>query len=155
MKALFKSFGYAGNGILYCLKNGRNMRIHLVFAAYLFYFSRFFILTAGEKAILCIAAGFVIFAEIVNTALEKLTDLVSPNYHPLAKVAKDTAAGAVLVCAMVSVIVGLLLLWQPTAFTAIWNYFTGGLWRIALLVFSLALAILFIFHKTKSHKKEQ
>jgi undecaprenol kinase/diacylglycerol kinase (ATP) len=62
-----------------------------------------------EWIILVISIALVMAMEMVNTAIEAIVDLVSPNYHPLAKVAKDVAAGCVLVTAIASVIVGVLL----------------------------------------------
>lgn len=67
-------------------------------------------LTPGEMAILILTIGVVFVAEILNTAVEKLVDLVSPDYHPLAKVAKDAAAGAVLAAAIIAVAVGYYLI---------------------------------------------
>jgi len=66
--------------------------------------------TPTEFALLALSILFVLFAELLNTAVEAVVDLVSPGYHPLAKVAKDTSAGAVLVAAMGAAIMGYLIL---------------------------------------------
>ncbi|MBD8028318.1 diacylglycerol kinase family protein [Ureibacillus sp. Re31] len=105
---LIKSFGYALFGIRTSL-NEQNMRIHL--------FSAIIVVIAGaltgisitEWLILIIAMALVIGAEMMNTAIEAVVNLASPEYHPLAKQAKDVAAGAVLVFAVASVIIGLLI----------------------------------------------
>jgi undecaprenol kinase len=70
-------------------------------------------LTQCEWAIICLTIGFVFVAEMFNTVLEAVTDLVTEEYHPLAKQAKDVAAGAVLLAAIIAVAVGLLVLGPP------------------------------------------
>ena len=67
-------------------------------------------LTAYEMAVLLLAIGMVLVAEMMNTAIEKAVDLVCPQYHPLAKIAKDAAAGAVLAAALIAAAVGYYLL---------------------------------------------
>ncbi|MEK9198749.1 diacylglycerol kinase family protein [Lysinibacillus halotolerans] len=105
---LIKSFGYALVGICTSLKE-QNMRIHL--------FSAVIVVIAGvltgisitEWLVLIITIALVIGSEMINTAIEAVVNLASPEYHPLAKQAKDVAAGAVLVFAVASVIIGLLI----------------------------------------------
>src|SRR5699024_9295907 len=99
IRSLVKSFGYAFRGLWICISNERNMRIHLVTAVLLVLFSLVFGLSRMEYAILFFALGFVITAEMVNTAIEALVDLQSPAYDNLARIAKDVAAGAVLIAA--------------------------------------------------------
>ena len=70
-------------------------------------------LDAVRWAVLVLTISLVFFAEMVNTVVEVIVDLVTPEYHPLAKVAKDVSAGAVLVTAMAAVVVGLLILGPP------------------------------------------
>ena len=70
-------------------------------------------LDAVRWAVLVLTISLVFFAEMVNTVVEAIVDLVTPEYHPLAKVAKDVSAGAVLVTAMAAVVVGLLILGPP------------------------------------------
>ena len=70
-------------------------------------------LDAVRWAVLVLTIALVFFAEMVNTVVEAIVDLVTPEYHPLAKVAKDVSAGAVLVTAMAAVVVGLLILGPP------------------------------------------
>ncbi|WP_305584887.1 diacylglycerol kinase family protein [Fictibacillus sp. WQ 8-8] len=108
-----RSFGYAWEGIKAAVKGEQNIKIHLavscivLLAAYVLEFS------AERFSILLIVIGNVICLEIVNTALERLVDLVTNDYHPLAKQAKDMAAGAVLVFSVIAVIIGLLLFLKP------------------------------------------
>ncbi len=86
------------------------MRNHFISAALVLLMALFLRVTPIEFALLAISILFVLFAELLNTAVEAVVDLVSPAYHPLAKVAKDTAAGAVLVAAMGAAIMGYLIL---------------------------------------------
>lgn len=89
------------------------MRVHLLAATVVMLAAMYFRLPGRDIAVLLIVIGLVIAAELVNTALEAVVDLVSPEWHPLAKTAKDTAAGAVLVMAIVAVCVGCLLFYEP------------------------------------------
>jgi diacylglycerol kinase (ATP) len=86
------------------------MRNHFIFALLVLLLSLFMRVTPIEFALLSLSILFVLFAELVNTAVEAIVDLVSPGFHPLAKVAKDTAAGAVIMAAMGAAIMGYLIL---------------------------------------------
>lgn len=106
--SLLKSFGFAFSGIKCCLKE-RNMKIHLVMGAIAVILGIVLKLSAVEWAVLALTIALVLALEAVNTGIEALVDLVSPDYHPLAKVAKDVSAGGVLLGAIGSVIVGCFL----------------------------------------------
>ena len=128
MKALGMSFVYAIRGIFYCLHHERNMRIHFVCMAYMYFFLLgfdFFQLSRTQFAIIFLANAAVIMGELINTAVERTVDLHSKGKHPLAKAAKDTAAGAVLVAAIGAVAAGVALLWQPPAFRALYQYYAS------------------------------
>lgn len=86
------------------------MRNHFASALVVMLAALFLRVTPVEFALLALSILFVLFAELVNTAVEAVVDLVSPGYHPLAKVAKDTAAGAVLMAAIGAAIMGYLIL---------------------------------------------
>lgn len=87
----------------------RNMRFH-VFSACIVVITGFLThISAIEWMILLLIMALVIAMEMVNTAIESVVDLVSPDKHPLAKLAKDVAAGAVLVCAIASIFIGLII----------------------------------------------
>lgn len=105
------AFGYALAGIGYCLKTQRNMRIHAIAAVTVFGIGYEVDLTGSEWQTLILTVAFVFTAEMFNTAVEAVVNIISPRYHHLAKVAKDVAAGAVLIAAMASVIIGWLLFW--------------------------------------------
>lgn len=86
------------------------MKLHTLSAVIVVVLGFYFTITRTEWVLLILAMGMVISAEIMNTAVEKLTDLVTKEYHPLAGKAKDLAAGAVLVAAIAAAVIGLLVL---------------------------------------------
>ncbi len=106
---LVSSFRYAFAGLWWTLKTQRNMRIHVTIGAIAFGLALLLRFSSGELALLLVMTTLVLALEMVNTVVEAAVDLASPGYHPLAKVAKDVAAGAVLVSAIGSILVGLLL----------------------------------------------
>ncbi len=110
---LWHSFKYAGAGLSVALHTQRNFRIHLAVAVAVVALGLWLGLPASAWALLALTIGIVLFAELTNSALELLVDLVSPDYHPLAGQVKDLAAGAVLVTALTAVVVGLLILGPP------------------------------------------
>lgn len=107
--SMIKSFNFAVEGIIYSLMSQRNMRIHYVFAMLALFSSLFFELTRIEMALLFLTVTFVVVAEMINTAIESAVDLITTDYSPLAKIAKDVSAGAVLVSAVNAVAMGYLL----------------------------------------------
>ena len=109
---LLTSFQYAGAGLRYALVTQRNFRIHLVIGTLALSIGVWLALPPVELAVIGLTSGLVLTMELLNTALEAVVDLtVRQTYHELAKIAKDCAAGAVLISALAAVIVaGLLLL---------------------------------------------
>ncbi|HEX4203939.1 MAG TPA: diacylglycerol kinase family protein [Ktedonobacteraceae bacterium] len=99
-------FGYAFAGLWYALRTQRNVRVHVAIAIIVILLAIFLRLSAVEFAILFVAITGVFTAEMFNTVIELCVNLASPEYHPLAKIAKDVAAGAVLLSAMLSIIIG-------------------------------------------------
>lgn len=147
-KKLFKSFFYAFRGIFSTVKTERNMRIHLVCVVYMFsilLLTDWFVLTSFDWATLVFASVLVIAAELFNTAIESTVDLATEEYNDFAKKAKDAASGAVLVCAIGAVAVGLIVLLQKEAFLKMFAYFAGNIPMLALFVLSIIPATLFIF----------
>ena len=113
------SFGYALAGLRHVLRTQRNARIHLIIALLAITLATVLRLSLVEWAILALTIGFVFVAEMFNSVAEAAVDALTQRFHPLAKTAKDIAAGAVIFAAIISVIVGLLLfgprlwaLWQ-------------------------------------------
>lgn len=108
-KNLIESFNHAVEGIIYALKTQRNMKIHFTAAFIVLFGSLFFNFTRIELLALFLAISFVIVAELINTSIEKTIDLITEEYHPLAKIAKNVAAGGVLISAVNALVVGYLL----------------------------------------------
>ncbi|PEJ93059.1 diacylglycerol kinase family protein [Bacillus toyonensis] len=106
---LLDSFGYAIAGIFFCLRHERNMRIHYLAAVIVICCGFYFHITKIEWVVLLIVIGIVMGLEMVNTAVEKTVDLVIADIHPFAKIAKDVAAGAVLLFAVIAVIIGAII----------------------------------------------
>ncbi|WP_432664594.1 diacylglycerol kinase [Wukongibacter baidiensis] len=111
-KKLLDSFNYAFEGIIYTLKTQRNMRIHFVIAVLVLFGSVFFHLSKVETLVLFITIALVIIAEMINTSIEATIDLITDKYHELAKIAKNVAAGAVLVSAVNSIIVAYIIFYD-------------------------------------------
>jgi undecaprenol kinase len=107
------SFKCALAGLSYAMRTQRNFRIHLAAAILVSLMAYWLKLPLTAWTLLILMIGLVLVVELLNTAIEVMVDLVSPEYHPLAKNAKDLAAGAVLLVAIVSVIVGILILGPP------------------------------------------
>ena len=106
---LWRSFGYAFAGIWTGIRKERNMKIHCTALLLVVIAGMIVQLTVTEWCICIILCALVMSLELVNTAVEAVVDLVTEEKKPLAKIAKDTAAGAVLIAAIASVIIGLLI----------------------------------------------
>ena len=107
------SFRYAFEGWWYVLRTQRNAWIHAVASVAVFGLAWWLELSRWEWAILLLTSMAVWMAEFINTAVETVVDMVMPEYHPLAKAAKDIAAAAVLVGALGAVVIGLLIMGPP------------------------------------------
>ena len=117
MKAFFSSraasFGNAFHGWHYVLRTQANAWIHSTIAAAVFILGLWLHLPARDWATLILTTAVVFVAEFLNTAIETVVDLASPDHHPLAKIAKDVGAAAVLVAALAAILIGLLILGPP------------------------------------------
>lgn len=103
------SFGYAFSGIVQAYKEGHNIRIQTVLGTFAIALGLLFQISSGEWLAVLLCIGAVISGECVNTALEDCVDLACPGYDPVAKAAKDMAAGAVLVMSIISLIVAIII----------------------------------------------
>lgn len=106
---LYLSFKHAFEGIFTALKDERNMKIHVSVMILVIIAGLYFHITRTEWLVCLIFFGLVISMEIMNTALESAVDFTSAEEHPIAKKAKDCAAGAVLVSAISSAVAGLII----------------------------------------------
>ena len=108
---LLLSFKYAGQGVGYAFRTQRNFRIHLLIGAIALSLSAYFQLSAVACSIISLTIALVLVLELLNTALEAVVDLtVGREFHQLAKIAKDCAAGAVLIAAIVALLIAAVLL---------------------------------------------
>ena len=111
IRSRWHSFGHALRGWSYVLRTQRNASIHVVIAAVVLVLAAWLQLDTVEWAIIVLTMAIVFTAEFLNTAIEAVVDLASPEKHPLAKVGKDVGAGAVLIAAVSAVLIGLLVIW--------------------------------------------
>ncbi len=109
----WRSFVWAGEGIAHTWRTQRHMKIHVAIAAAVILVGLWLHLPPRDWAVLALTIGIVLAVEVGNTAIEALVDLASPDIHPLAKIAKDAAAGVVLILALAAVVVGLTVLGPP------------------------------------------
>ena len=107
------SLGYAMAGCLYMLRRQKNTRIQAAATVFVMGLAFWLAIGAVELAVLILTIAMVWVAEFVNAAVEAVVNIVSPEYHPMAKVSKDVAAGTVLLSVAVSIVVGLLILGPP------------------------------------------
>ena len=108
-KLFIQSFCYAFVGVRYAIAHNQNLRIHIVFAISVIILSIFFKVTPFEMGILGIMILLVISAEMINTSIEQMVDLITKEHRQEAKIAKDVAAGMVLMTAVGSIVVGILI----------------------------------------------
>ena len=106
---LYKSFGYAFEGIFAGIRGERNMKIHCFAAVCVIVAGVLFHISVTEWCICLVLFGLILSLELVNTAIEAVVDLVTEDKKPLAKLAKDTAEGAVLIAAVMAAMAGLLI----------------------------------------------
>ena len=155
VKSLIKSFVYAVHGIKWALCNERNFRIHITCMCYMFYFLLrydFFVVSKTEICILLLSCALVLGGELINTGIEKADDTVSKERRKTIAISKDAAAGAVLVFAVFSVIIGVVIMFQPVAFKLLFEYYVANPLVLVIFSVSLVIALLFIF-KFKSFIK--
>lgn len=144
MRKFLRGFEFAFKGILYCIKNERNMRIHTVCAAYVLVFARFFQFTGTEYAILSITIAMVLAAEAFNTSLERIANKFGMEYSRLIEAAKDAAAGAVLILAIGAVGVAAAFFGKAQGYINIYEYFSEKPIMLVVLAVSLILSLIYI-----------
>ena len=115
----FEAWGNATNGIIYSATTQRYIRIQLVLAVIVMVLSLFYGLNTAEFLCLLFAVFMVIFAELINTAIETVVDLFVDVYHPKAKISKDVAAGAVVLAACNALVVGYFIFFKEENLKAI------------------------------------
>jgi diacylglycerol kinase (ATP) len=147
------SFNNAMTGLLYIVKEERNFRIHLVFGFLVISMSLFLKVPLSEFLILLLVIGMVLFAEIINTVIEKIVDVFTDKYHTEARKAKDIAASAVFITAIWAFITGYLILvkYFPEGWRNIFTNIAESPWYLSfislVLVILLALIMKYLFSK--------
>lgn len=116
---LFGPFRTAMNGLVFTFKTQRHMRFHIYVVIVVILLGVYVNLGLREMLVLLFTISLVVVAEMFNSAIEAVVDLVSPSYHPLAKFAKDIAAGAVLITTIIALVVGALLILGENRWEAI------------------------------------
>ena len=109
IKRLFNSFKYAYDGLVYAFKYEQNIVVHFLATMLVIFLGIFFKISFTEWLIIFLIIGLVVATELINTSIEAVVDLITKEKNPLAKVAKDTAAAAVMVFALIAVILGLMI----------------------------------------------
>lgn len=155
---LLKSFGYAFRGIYTCLCLEQNFRIHITAAVTVLLFARFYGLPLAKYPPILMVIVLVMALEAVNTAMEQAVNLTTPKRCPLARIAKDTAAGAVLLAALGSVAVACVTFTDINGWGRILHRLQSPVFVIGLLLYILLFwGFVFRFPKklTKIETKEE
>jgi len=152
VRKLIDSFNYALAGIIYSITTQRNMKIHVTVAMMVLLLGLWVDLSRTELLLLFLAVFFVLVTEMLNTAIEATVDIASPDFHPLAKIAKNVAAGAVLLAAINSLVVGFLLFYDkanPTTLIVLHQLKRSPVHITVTIIFVLVLSLLML--KAKQH----
>lgn len=148
-----ESFNAAVEGFIYVLKTERNMRVHFLAALFFILLGIYLNFSIMELSILCITVSLVLAAEMVNTSIELTVDLVKSEFHPMARIIKDVAAGGVLIASINACVVGYMLFSRKIPFDIRANLVTvkDSPWQVTfialILVFGSAIIGKIIFHK--------
>jgi diacylglycerol kinase len=105
----FRSFRYSFDGLTYAAKNEQSILIMLICLVLTLIFGFFLNITLLEWFFILVSIGLVLGTELLNTAIEATIDLLSPAFHPLAKIAKDTASASVFIYSLIAFIIGCLV----------------------------------------------
>lgn len=119
------AFGHALRGWMYVLKTQHNAWVHSLAAVMVVILGSWLQISPRDWAVLVLTIAMVFTAEFINTSIEAVVDLASPQKHPLAKVGKDVGAAAVLIAALAAVLIGLLIL-GPPLWARLSSLFTGN-----------------------------
>lgn len=149
------SMSHAANGLIYTVRTEKNFRFDICAALYAVWFAAACDFSKTEWAVLALAVGLVLFAETMNTALERAVDAAVDGYDDNARRAKDAAAGAVLICAFVSVCTGVALFADMKRLTFAFYEITGSPFRIAVFAALTVFSAWFVlcFGKNKNDRK--
>ncbi len=142
---ILKSFKFAVKGIIYTLKNERNMRIHTIVSVCVMVLSLFFDLNLEKYLILFLTMALVMVSELINSSVEGLIDVYSKDYNSTAKIAKDIAAGAVLIASGFAVVIGVLLFHDINSYLKIWEFLCSRPLSFLFLIAFVVCGYFYIF----------
>ena len=108
-KRLVSSFKYAFQGLKYAFLYEQNLTIHVMVTIFVIIMGNIYKISTTEWLVLCLIIGLVIATELINTSIEATIDLITDEINPIAKIAKDTAAAAVLVFGLTALVIGLII----------------------------------------------
>lgn len=150
-ESLKDSFINATQGILYALRTQKNMMIHLWVAVTVLLISLGLQIPKLQVLLVLLSVSWVICMELINTAVEKAVDLVTTDYHPIAKIAKDVAAGAVLFAAIFAFVTGLVI-FIPHILELFSIQFTFPYEDLMVILILFLLIILWLFRRKGNDK---
>ena len=142
---ILKSFKYAIKGIIYTIRNERNMRIHSVVSLCVVLLSFFFNLSPEKYCVLGLTISSVLVTEVINSVLESLMDLCAKDYNSIVKSAKDMAAGAVLIASVTAVVVGAILFSDIEGYKKLYNFCIQCPWVIFPISICVVMGYFYIF----------
>lgn len=145
IKKVFKSFKYATEGFLHCLKTQQNFRIHLVAVFFLCLITPFYNFTKTQIAIVILCCGFTIFSEVFNTAIEMTMDKITKSYDVDIKNIKDTASFFVLISAITSFLVAMTFYMEFDVIYSIIKFVLSSVLHMLFTVVIVVSSMLFIF----------
>jgi diacylglycerol kinase (ATP) len=150
---IFQRFNCAIEGFIYVMKTQRNMRIHFMIGVLIMLLAIYFSFSGIEILLLCGAITFVLITEMINTSIELTLDLLSDSHHPLTRIAKDVAAGAVFISSVNAIIVGYILFSRhlPFRLEASLTQIKESPWHITFIALILVVAIV-VMAKVFLHK---
>lgn len=155
MRQFFKGFVYAFRGIAFCIKNERNFRFDICVAVFMIALKSLYSFTSAQNAVFFLTVFLVLAAEAMNTAVEATVDLISYKHTKLGRIAKDTAAGSVLLTATGSVMVGIYLFFDAEVFKKLYSYISANPFVLLSIILYFVMAYLFTFRIFKNNKKDK
>lgn len=142
-----QSFRFAFKGVLSCIKTERNFRIHTAVTFYVLIAAAITKLTAIEWVMILVCIGAVTGAEIFNTAIEKLCDMLHPGRHKTIGLVKDMTAGAVLMFAVTSAVIGGIIFFNNEKITRMLAFIKGHIGWAILIFATLPVAVYLVFRR--------
>ena len=143
-------FKNAFKGIYVSIKLGHNLRLQFVAALYCFILAPFFAKSRSEWAVLILIISLVLALEVVNTALEKMCDIIEPSFNKIIKAAKDMAAGAVLICSFSSIAIAALIFLRWNCILDLFKFCENNIWFPLLLVLAGIPSFIFVKNGKKN-----